>query len=1114
MKYLVFLVSLFIQPIVWAATTTYDFNTRTPGVDAFAYDGELTDNSVPPANNTSPSSQHSSSEYNNIAQNDNIFDLYSVSRNSRRGVQRYVFTIDENKADVNQLSILWRGRGVNSHRSRRDGITLYIWNYANARYQIIDNSNNTSTTNLTSIITTSVDEYIGGSSDNEITLFITSNDKRTGNRANIIYTDYVQLDVDSADGGPGTCAVADNFTNSAYNQNDGSVDWSGDWLEFGEADGPSAGIARIRNDNCSSGNCLRLGVPNGNSAQTYSNIGVSREVNLNGASTATLTFNYRTGYNGGTPLVRLWISNDGGITWFVIQSYSFTSTNFTPISQSVDLTPYIASNTQIRFSAEGAGAVSGFYVDDLQINYDCPTVHHYEIIHDGNGLTCAVEPITIKACSDASCSSTVTDASDVKLSINGSELKTVTVVGGSTSTDFSFPSLTPTPIATLSLDKTFQCTNGASTSCNITFADSEFRFLYGNGNSDKITNQTSGKVFSGLKVQARKNVNGECEGIFNGLVNIKLAQENMQIDPLDTNAGLMFQVNGNDIGKYTTFSNDIELNFTTDNGEKSVAIIPDPAYLDAGKIRLHASYNQGGVSLVGTSNEFWVKPAKFVMSARKTGSAIDINSSSTDNSVVEGKVIHSAGAVFDFSVEALNSLNNRVENYRQTDGQLQIKVQRLLPNNTGTFDGRFTYADGADISTTITPTYSNVALTSFSSDTRHIGLSKYAGAKFAEVGIINVDIQDVNYGGLGSSNGLVQGDDITVGRFTPAYFKQTVNINKTGNLDTKHSELFDCTGLNWAYTGQQDTGGKGAIFYGIKPEIVVTAYNVDGTVTKNYTATNFMKLEPDDFDITAPTHDLNQLRKGEINPNVVDNLVALTASINLGSISNGSSAGEVIYTFSESDHFTYTRDNTSFITPFQAEIPLTINQITDEDGIIIGTDSSNDKFIETVEMTGLEVRFARMVIENTFGPETSNLRVPLNVQTFNGTSFVQASDESCLTPLINAKETGVIYSGNLNLWDYRLFDDTNNPDVIEIGDTNASIANAFVIGEHSDLFFSASQAQGALELEYEVPAWLQFDWQNLDTKNDGPYTDNPTATLNFGLYRGNDRIISWREVTN
>lgn len=120
-----------------------------------------------------------------------------------------------------------------------------------------------------------------------------------------------------------SCNVADNFTNIAYNQNDGSVNWASDWLEIGEADGPSSGIARIRNDNCTSENCLRFGVPSGGSAQTYSNIGVSREVNLTGASSATLTFNYRTGYNSGTPNISLWASDDGGSTWYVLETYSF-----------------------------------------------------------------------------------------------------------------------------------------------------------------------------------------------------------------------------------------------------------------------------------------------------------------------------------------------------------------------------------------------------------------------------------------------------------------------------------------------------------------------------------------------------------------------------------------------------------------------------------------------------------------------------------------------------------------------------------------------------------------------------------------------------------------------
>lgn len=60
----------------------------------------------------------------------------------------------------------------------------------------------------------------------------------------------------------GSCSaesVGDNFSSVSYSQNSGSQNWTGGWTEVGEADGTSAGIARVRNDLCTSGNCLRLG---------------------------------------------------------------------------------------------------------------------------------------------------------------------------------------------------------------------------------------------------------------------------------------------------------------------------------------------------------------------------------------------------------------------------------------------------------------------------------------------------------------------------------------------------------------------------------------------------------------------------------------------------------------------------------------------------------------------------------------------------------------------------------------------------------------------------------------------------------------------------------------
>ncbi|MBA6342405.1 hypothetical protein H4J59_15530 [Colwellia sp. MB02u-10] len=59
------------------------------------------------------------------------------------------------------------------------------------------------------------------------------------------------------------------------------------------------------------------------------------------------------------------------------------------------------------------------------------------------------------------------------------------------------------------------------------------------------------------------------------------------------------------------------------------------------------------------------------------------------------------------------------------------------------------------------------------------------------------------------------------------------------------------------------------------------------------------------------------------------------------------------------------------------------------------------------------------------------------------------------------------------------------------------------------LFCSKPKQLGALEWEDKVPSWLAFKWNPLDANHDGNfYDDNPSATLSFGIYHGNDRIIS------
>ncbi|WP_421865272.1 DUF6701 domain-containing protein [Motiliproteus sp.] len=217
---------------------------------------------------------------------------------------------------------------------------------------------------------TDISSYI--STNTEIR-FITSSS--LGNNDQFFVDDF---GIDASGSGGGSCGaatVADNFGSVSYAQNDGTRNWAGDWQEIGESDGASSGLVRVRNDLCTGGNCLRLGVVNGNSAQSYSNVGASREVDLSGSTTATLTFNYRSGVTQNSQTVVLQASSNGGSSWSTLRTYNISSSNFSATAESVPLTPYIASNTQIRFLATGSNAVVGMYIDDIQIAYNpCSTL--------------------------------------------------------------------------------------------------------------------------------------------------------------------------------------------------------------------------------------------------------------------------------------------------------------------------------------------------------------------------------------------------------------------------------------------------------------------------------------------------------------------------------------------------------------------------------------------------------------------------------------------------------------------------------------------------------------------------------------------------------------------
>jgi len=678
-------------------------------------------------------------------------------------------------------------------------------------------------------------------------------------------------------------------------------------------------------------------------------------------------------------------------------------------------------------------------VSDLMTSVTpCPLnpIDHFEINHDGNGLTCQPETITIKACADAACSILNQDAIDVQLFINSVPDQVVTVSGGSTNASFVN---TNVGTATMSLDQTFECKNGGSTSCDIVFADAGF-VLDINGVND-VESCDASKV---LLIKAVKlSDNGiNCAPAFTGSQPLNFIfnyQNPISGTKVPTLATIDMAAAGVSQNRSITFDG---------NGEAALAI----QYNDAGELNFSvAEVVSSGVSSATLNKEFYPPELIVATALTSTGSG--------------GGVTQAAGVDFPINVIAQSQDGTVTGNYSpQTNATLQLSVQQKEPiANTGVLKVGSVAIAATDLATTTWGT-PNQATVNFNGN-------------YSEVGIINLAAQDTNYLG----NVINSSSYNTAGRFIPAYFD--VNITNNSFEDTCTSGATDFT-----YIGQPFS-------YISPPELLITAKNFSGGTTKNYTQPSFLgyqKLTVTDVIRTFPSVDTSQ--DGSDNATKMAIAVVTTDGSFLTAID-----GELKYAFNELDSFTYSKDANSEIGLFTADYDVLINSIQDSDGVNASTSlAAKTPESNTVSPDGVNLRFGRWLLENTFGPETSGLPVPMVLQYWDGSNFLTNSlDHTCTA--FNAT--------NLTI------DNTN----INPGTTSASGSGTFANGATKDVILSApgTPNQGGVPVIYVIPSmpWLLYDW-DWDGVTAKEFNENPNAVATFGLFRGNDRIIYQREVNN
>lgn len=168
--------------------------------------------------------------------------------------------------------------------------------------------------------------------------------------------------------------------------------------------------------------------------------------------------------------------------------------------------------------------------------------------------------------------------------------------------------------------------------------------------------------------------------------------------------------------------------------------------------------------------------------------------------------------------------------------------------------------------------------------------------------------------------------------------------------------------------------------------------------------------------------------------------------------------------------------------------------VADPDGAALsGTNLSNT----------IKIRYGRLRLPNAYGPETEPIIMPARLEYYNGSTFALNTQDSCTNP-------GVIASYRLdNTLEVNQVDGTikingNASTTLTVGAINAGIINLTFSPPGSG---KTGYADVTALIATPLP-WLLYEWDGLD--ND--YNENPSARVNFGIYRGNDRIINWREI--
>lgn len=691
---------------------------------------------------------------------------------------------------------------------------------------------------------------------------------------------------------------------------------------------------------------------------------------------------------------------------------------------------------------------------------------HVRIEHTGLGLTCEPATVTVKACADAGCTTLYPGSVTTTLSptgwvggdtinFTGSTLAylrrttpgTATMGAGTTSPAPSSPTL---------------CFNGLSQTCDLEFNDTGFIF-------SAIPTQIAGTTSATQTLRAvRKSDSSDaCVGLFNGNVNIDLASQ--CVNPATCQAGQEVTISNNGATAIAANPGSGVTTWTTKSmtfGANSTASFT-MNYPDVGAIQLHARHNidNSGDYMTGVSNDFVVRPAGFVLNnIQRTADGI-ANPGAAD---AAGAVFIKAGESITLTATAVNSQGNATPNY-----------------------GREAVPEGVRLTTALVPGLglsNNPALDNgiIPGGLFSAGSVTVTNVTWDEVGIITVTpgVGDSNYLGIGDVTGTASGN---IGRFTPHHFDVSANVPLFATA---------CTAGAFTYIGQPFNYASG-----MEPVLTVTARNLTGGTTANYSGTTpaaqaFFKITNASLTGKAYTAASGTLDAGVV---TAPDPVIVAAGNGTGTLTFNSGSG-LFFTRSAPE------------TPFDADISLAINVI-DTDSVAYSTNPA--RFGQATAgngiafSTGKAMRFGRLRLIGASGSQLLPLDVAFEAQHWTGTFFATNTADTCTT--VGNGDVGLgNYIGNLNAGDITVTAVTG-PLTAGRGEITLSAPGAGNNGS-VDLAINLGTGPNAAACPAFAPAAAPGDLAHLRGQWCGAaYDKDPAARVRFGIRSGSDERIYMRE---